>query len=148
MAAISLREQLLARVQAVLAADAAVLAAGVQLVSRSREVSITRAKSPAIVVMPDNGETTRLAMPVDKNQLVFAIEIFVRGDPWDSLADPVDVAAHAALMADAQLPTIVSDVRRIGEAFESQEADRTAGTLTVRYRATYLTQAGRIDLAA
>jgi hypothetical protein len=61
MATSSLREQLLARVQAVLAADAAVVAAGVQLVSRSREVSITRAKSPAIVVLPDNGETTRLA---------------------------------------------------------------------------------------
>jgi hypothetical protein len=73
---------------------------------------------------------------------VFALEIFVRGDPWDSLADPVDVAAHAALMGDAQLPTIVSDLRRIGEAFEAQEADRTAGTLTVRYRATFLTQAG------
>jgi hypothetical protein len=148
MAASSLREQLLARVQAVLAADAAVLAAGVQLVSRSREVSITRAKTPAIVVMPDNGETTRLAVQADKHMLVFALEIFVRGDPWDSLADPIDVAAHAALMGDAQLPTIVSDVRRIGEAFESQEADRTAGTLTVRYRATFLTQAGRIDLAA
>lgn len=143
----SLREQLLARVAALLSADPTV-AGLVQLVSRSREVSITRSKSPAIVVMPDTGEATRLATQVDKNHLTFAIEIFVRGDPWDSLADPVDVAAHQALMADAQLATIASDIRRIGEAFEAQEADRTAGTLTVRYRATFLTQAGRIDQAA
>jgi hypothetical protein len=140
----SLRERILARVAAALAAGNT----GAVTVERSRENSITRAKSPAIVVMPVNGEAVRLASGADRQHLEFAVEIFVRGDPWDSLADPVDVAAHAIVMADPQLATLAHDIRRIGETFEAQEADRTAGTLTVRYRATFLTRAGAIDQAA
>jgi hypothetical protein len=36
---------------------------------------------------------------------------------------------------------------RVGEEFEAQEADRTAGTLTVRYRGTFLTSRRAIDKA-
>lgn len=143
----SLREQLLTRVQAALVAAAPLGGVQASAIFRSREVSLTRATSPAIVVMPVNADFTRLATAVDRVQCEFALEIFVRGDPWDSLADPIDVAAHATLMADAPLAALISDLRRTGETFEAQEADRTAGTLTARYRATFLTQAGAIDRA-
>jgi hypothetical protein len=138
----SLREQVLARVAAALLGNTP---AGVQ-VSRSREVSITRAMAPAIVVMPASNQVTRMATAVDRNAFEFDIEIFTRGDPWDSLADPVDVAQHSILMTDATLAALLGDLRRTGESFEGLEADKTAGTLTVRYRAIYLTNAR--DIAA
>lgn len=140
----SLREQLLVRVEAALQAGNT----GAVSVSRSREKTITKDQAPAIVVMPSGNELQRMATGADRNAFEFAIEIFVRGDPWDQLADPVDVLAHAALMGDAQLWTILQDLRRVAEDFEAQEADRTAGTLTVRYRATFLTNGRAIDKTA
>ncbi len=121
---------------------------GALSVTRSREISITRSITPAIVLMPQNTELGRMATQVDKNLFEFAVEIFVRGDTWDSLADPVDVIAHAALMGDAQLAALIGDLRRVSETFEAQEADRTAGTLTVRYRTVFLTRANDISAAA
>jgi hypothetical protein len=139
----SLREQFLQRALVVLAGAGT----GANSVTRSREVSITRALTPAIVLLPQNNELGRMAAQVDKNLFEFAVEIFVRGDTWDSLADPVDVIAHAALMGDAQLASMIGDLRRVGETFEAQEADRTAGTLTVRYRTVFLTRASDITAA-
>ena len=129
----SLREQILARISAALSAAAP----GGATVYRSREVSITRNITPAVVIMPRNGTSTRLAAQVDRHELEVDVEIFVRGDPWDQLADPVDVAAHAVLVSDAQLADLSAQIRRIGEDFSSQEADRTAGTLTARYLVTW-----------
>lgn len=143
MATASLREQILARITAALVAAAP----GGATVYRDREVSLTRATSPAIVLMPQGNAPTRVATGVDKNQFDIALEIFVRGDPWTSLADPIDVAAHTVLMTDPTLWALVSDVRRGDESFEGQEADRTAGTLTVRYRITFQTAAAFLTLA-
>lgn len=144
---ISLREQLLQRVLSVLQGAAT----GAASISRSREISITRTQSPAIVIMPAATDTRDMDDKADRHAHEFAVEIFVRGDPWDSLADPVDVLAHAALAADAlstnagALGTFLARLDRVGEAFDGQEADRTAGTLTVRYRATYLASKRAID---
>ena len=143
MAATSLREQLLAQLKVLLTGATPAGAS----VFRDREVSITRAVEPAIVIMPNSNTMGRMATQVDRNALAVSLEIFVRGDPWTSLADPIDVAMHAAIMNDATLRTIVSDVRREGEEFEGIEADKTAGTLTVTYRFTYLTNASDITRA-
>ncbi len=51
-------------------------------------------------------------------------------------------------MGDAQLAALIGDLRRVSETFEAQEADRTAGTLTVRYRTVFLTRANDISAAA
>jgi hypothetical protein len=137
----SIREQAMARIAAALTAAAP----GGAQVMRSRETAITRALSPAIVVMAGNTTTVRQATGADRNQFECLLEIFVRGDPWTTLADVVDVAMHPVIMTDATLATIVSDVRRTAESFESTEADRTAGALTVHYQLTYLTHA--LDIA-
>lgn len=139
----SIREQILARVKAAL--DTA--APGGAIIFRAREVSITRAQVPSIVVMAQNNSISKFSTELDKNLFEFALEIFVRGDPWDQLADPVDVAANAALMGDAQLQALTTEIRRVAEDYEGLEADRTAGTLTVRYRVTYLTRAADISRA-
>ncbi len=140
----SLREQALAQVLATLTAAQP----GGATVTRSRATSITRAQAPTIIVSPAQGDATRLATQVDKTQMEVRLAIFVRGDPWDSLADPIDVAAHKALLGSTALRNIVADVRRISENFEDQEADRTAGTLTVTYRLTWLANAADISASA
>lgn len=137
----SIREQLLSRVAAALLNTTP---AGAN-VSRSREVSVTRAQTPAIVVMARSNSVTSMSDRVDQNNFDLALEIFVRGDPWDSLCDPVDQAAHDVVMNDPQILALVGGLRRGSEAFESQEADQTAGVLTVHYRATFLTQAKNIS---
>ena len=117
-------------------------------VTRSREVSITRAQAPAIVVMPGSNTLQRMATQVDRNHFTVRVEIFVRGDPWDSLAAPIDAAVHRLLMSDAALAVLLADLRRTNEDFESMEADRTAGTLTLTYVATWLASAADISQPA
>jgi len=138
----SIREQILERVFTLLAG--ATPAGG--NVFRSREVSITRAVTPSIVLMPQTDPVERMGQFTDHHRLEFSLEIFVRGDPWDQLADPVWVAAHALLMSDAILGTLVADIRHLGCEFEGQEADRTAGTLTASYQAIYLTNAADVSV--
>jgi hypothetical protein len=137
----SIREQILDRLRVALIGNTP---AGAN-VFRSREVSITKAQTPAVVIMPQNNPLNRVATMADRNQLEVAIEIFTRGDAWDSLADPVDVATQAVIMNDQTIASLASQVRRIGENFASQEADRTAGTLTVLYQFIYLTHPADIS---
>lgn len=136
----SLREQVLTAVCAVLTSAAP----GGASVFRSRETSITRDKTPAIVISPGANERTRQSDTLDKNSFIFKAEIFVRGDPWDQLADAVDVPMHAALMTDTGLSGMCV-LRRTLEDFESVEADKTAGTLTATYRATFISSAFALD---
>lgn len=136
----SLREQILAAAHATLSGASP----GGASVFRSRETSITRANTPAIVISAAGGESTRQSDTMDKNNFTFKAEIFVRGDPWDQLADAVDVPMHAALMSSIAIASLCI-LRRIAEDFESVEADKTAGTLTVSYRATFTTSALALD---
>lgn len=140
----SLREQMLARVAAVLAAANTPAGANV---FRSREVAITRTVSPAICVLYRGADDVqRTGIGADRHRVEFDVAIFVRGDPWDSLADAVDEPAHKALLADPQLKAMGIEIFRRGDDAEAEEADRTAGCLSVHYSATFYTRAG--DIAA
>ena len=140
----SIRERVMARMVAALLGNTP---AGAN-VTRSREVSISRAQSPAIVVMAASNSLQRMATQVDRNHFTVKVEIFTRGDPWDILAAPLDTAVHRVLMADALLAGLLADLRRTNEDFESMEADRTAGTLTLTYVATWLASAADISQPA
>ena len=138
----SLREQILARVAAALTSAAP----GGATIFRSREASITKAQTPAITVLFAGETDTRMSAYVDKHLLRATLAIFVRGDPWDTLADGVAEPMHRVVMADAPLQALVLDIRKVESTPESEEADRTAGTLSCHYEITYLTRAG--DIAA
>lgn len=138
----TLREQITARVAAALTGATP---AGAN-VFRSRESSITKGMTPAIVVMPDSEQDVRMGSYTDRHQLTLSIEVFTRGDPWDSQADATAEAMHKVLVADPTIAAFAVDVRKISTDYESQEADRTAGTLSARYVITYLSKAA--DLAA
>lgn len=139
----SLREQILARIAAALTGTTP---AGGN-VFRSRETSIARGVSPAIVVMPDSEQDQRVGQATDRHELTIKVAIFVRGDPWDQLADAIATPAHQVLMADAPLAALVVDVRKNSTDFQAEEADRTAGTLSMYYQITYLTRAADISAA-
>lgn len=138
----TLREQITARMVAAL--NGATSAGN--SVYRSREASISRGMTPAIVCMPDGEQDQRLGQVVDRHEYVVKVAIFTRGDPWDQIADQIAEVAHRALLADAQLQALSTDIRKISTDYESEEADRTAGTLSARYRITYLSKAS--DIAA
>ena len=137
----SIRDQILSRAATVLAG-----VSGAQIY-RSRETSITRAVSPAITILFGSEQDKRMGAATDAHELRIVVAIFVRGDPWDSLADPVALQAHSLLMADALpgsaggLAGLGVDLRKVSTETEAEEADRTAGTLVVTYHATYLTSA-------
>lgn len=115
-------------------------------VFRSREVSITREMTPAIVVMPESLQTSRMGQGTDRHELVLVLEVFARGDPWDSIADTTAEVAHRVMMKDPTIRVYALDVRRVSADYEAQEADRTAGTLSARYAITFLTRSD--DLAS
>lgn len=140
----SLREQILARFQQLLQ-NATPAGANV---FRAREISITRAMAPTITVLYGGAaDTQRMGQGVDRHTSLISCAIFVRGDPWDSLADAIDEPMHKLLMNDATLRNMGVELRRLQDQVEAEEADRTAGTLTVPYHAIYLAKATDISAA-
>jgi hypothetical protein len=138
----SIRERILARVVAVLTAAAP----GGAQVTRSRRVAISREESPHIDVLNRGTPSVERAGGADKHRIEFDVAIVVRGDPWDTAADAIDVPAHVALMTDPELQALGAVLFRIGDDTDDDEADRTAGVLTVHYAVTFYTRAG--DIAA
>ena len=88
-----------------------------------------------------------MGQATDRHELTVNVAIFVRGDPWDQLADAIATPAHQVLMTDAALAALVVDVRKVSSDFQAEEADRTAGTLSTHYHLTYLTKAADISAA-
>lgn len=131
----SIREQIVARMAAALAA--LVVNAVTVPVVRSREQAFARGELPAVVVKPADEETQAIAETLEVSRFNVHVEVIVRGDPWDSLADPIVVAAHALLLGDAPLAALCSKLRRTTAKWEAHEADQTAGVLTQTYHLIY-----------
>lgn len=131
----SVREQIVVRMAATLSGA---LPNAVP-VYRSREVALARAEVPAVVVKPSDEETVAFSDFLDVSHFNVHVEVIVRGDVWDTLADPIVVAAHGLLLADAQLAALCSKIRRSSAKWEAHEADQTAGVLTQTYHLIYHT---------
>lgn len=130
----TLREQIAQAIKNCL--DSVNLAGG--NVFRSREVAFAREELPAVVITPDTEDTARFASSIDESHLMVQIEFLVRGDPWDSTADQLFEAAHAAITADETLGGLCTSIRRSDARWNGADADGTAGSLQQRYRVTYL----------
>lgn len=136
----SIRNQITARVYAVLAASPPSGAT----IFRSREIALARAVTPAIIVYPMAEETEAFGDLFDQSGFTLAVEIVIRGEVWDDLADPLAVGAHALIMNDATLLGLCARIRRTGATWEGKEADATAGVLAQTYRFTYASPAGSL----
>lgn len=115
-------------------------------VARSYRDLTPRSATPSIIVTPADEKTTVMSDGVDRNELLVDVEISVRGDPYDQIADPIAVVAHTVLTAWVAAPTspLMYLFRRESAAWQSQAADLTAGVLSTRYRVIYLTDVADI----
>jgi hypothetical protein len=132
----SVREQIVARMAAALATLVAPVAIPVY---RSREIAFARGDAPALVVRPEDEETQVLSDLLEITHFNVHVEIIVRGDVWDSLADPIAIAAHSLLLSDTQLAALCSKIRRASAKWDAHEADQTAGVLSQMYHVIYQT---------
>jgi hypothetical protein len=150
MATPSLREQILAHIATV------VLPGTVQVGSRiyrSRAQAYSRSEAPAITVSPgeDNPvnapRTTGASLGRLDQALPVLIEVYVRGDVPDQLADPIGVDIHARMMADRSLGGLAHDVQPDGWRPEYEQADATAGWIGQRFLIRYRTRDDAINAA-
>jgi hypothetical protein len=148
--AASIREQILARIATT------VLPGTVQVGSRiyrSRAQAYSRNEAPAITVSPgeDNPSnaprTTGASLGRLDQVLPVLIEIYVRGNVPDQLADPIGVDVHARMMADRTLGGLAQDVQPDGWRPEYEPADATAGWIGHKFLIRYRTRDDAINAA-
>lgn len=148
MPAASLREQILQRIATT------VLPGTVQVGSRiyrSRAQAYSRSEAPAITVSPgeDNPvnapRTTGASLGRLDQVLPVLIEVYVRGDVPDQLADPIGVDVHARMMADRTLGGLAHDVQPDGWRPEYEQADATAGWIGHKFLIRYRTRDDAIN---
>lgn len=138
-------EQVAARVAAVLTSAST----GALAVYRDRNDALTREESPVILVeLVDEGSKPRSSSPaMDVDLLRLQVCICVRGDAWQTVADAVRVAAHAALMADATLRDLLGpSLRRERAEWRSADTDLPFGYCNQLYQCQYLTLNQGLDL--
>ena len=148
MANPSIREQILNRIATV------TLPGTVQVgnrIYRSRAQAYSRSEAPAITVSPgeDNPvnapRTTGASLGRLDQALPVLIEVYVRGDVPDQLADPIGVDVHARMMADRTMGGLAHDVQPDGWAPQYEPADATAGWIGQRFLVRYRTKDDAIN---
>ena len=144
----SIREQILDHIKTT------VLPGAVQVGSRiyrSRAQAYSRSEAPAITVSPgeDNPvnapRTTGASLGRLDQVLPVLIEIYVRGDVPDQLADTIGVDVHARMMADRSLGGLAHDVQPDGWRPEYEQADATAGWIGHKFLIRYRTRDDAIN---
>ncbi len=134
----TLRELLLQAVQARLVG---VTPAG-DHVFRSRVIPLERSLSPAIVVRwSSDSPREKLSRDLQPRDLTLLVEVLTRGDVPDELADPIVVAAHAALFQDPTFGGLAANTIPADVIFEADDADAAAGVTTAIFTIRYLTRA-------
>jgi len=145
MAGNSIREQILLAVLAAVRPAAQALGAGVH---RSPTVAITREQSPALVVFPESEAITERANDRVTRELTLRIVALARAVPPavpETEADRLMTAAHAALMADANLGGLALGIREQECEWEVDDADAVAAAIPTRYQVTYRTLASDLS---
>lgn len=137
----SIREQILNRIHITTLPGIAEVG---QRVYRSRAQALSRAEAPAIIISPGDDlprnapRTTGASLGQLDQQLAVLIEVYVRGDIPDQLADPIGVQVHQRMMADRTMGGLAHDVQPDGWRPQYEQADATAGwfghQFLVRYR--------------
>jgi|GEM_PF-595735 len=108
---------------------------------RSRSNALAANELPAIVLKAGNESIDNSQRTICVRNFDVELEIVVRGEPADQLADPVVAAASAAILADQSLGNTVYRVveSSIG-APELADGNGTTGLVRVTYTATYATR--------
>jgi hypothetical protein len=109
-------------------------------VYRSRVFALSRAQNPAIALEPVSDQPS----PEDPIgfidwDLLVRVAVIVRGDVPDQLADPIVLAAHAAVCADLSLGGLSMDITPASVSFELIDGDLAIGVISLGYRIKYRT---------
>lgn len=112
-----------------------------QSVFRARVEPLTRDDLPAIIIRPKQEMVQSLAMDIVERMLTAEVEIYVRGDVPDQLAEAIILQAHALLMKDRTLGGLCARIIERETQWEFADADNPASKMTVSYEIKYHTQA-------
>lgn len=129
----SKREQILKHI-ATLLADADGIDGRVY---RSDPESIDRDNSPCILLRWTSEQAEQGTVPMSHRLMTVQVDILVRGDEPDGLADPIAQSAHTLLTSDTSLGGLALDVRLGDAQFDYTNADQVAGKLTHEYQVQY-----------
>ena len=111
-------------------------------VYRSRQTAVARSEGNAILLEPENEQVEKRASNpgglVIRNLMV-DLSVLARGDPADSIADPIITAAHALIMADPTLGNLCAQIIEYSTEWKFDPADLTAVEALIRYQIRYAT---------
>ena len=144
----SIREQILERIRTVTLPGTAQVG---QRIYRSRAQAYSRSEAPAITISPGEDNPVNAPRTIGAGlgrldqALPVLVEIYVRGDVPDQLADPIGVDVHARMMADRTMGGLAHDVQPDGWRPEWDQADGSAGWMQHRFLIRYRTRDDAID---
>lgn len=116
-------------------------------VFRAREDALSREEGETINITSDALAVKSLSTDVDDKELTLNVEIYVRGDVWETLADAIAVQAHARVMGRGYWAVDaikLAQVRLVDGDWTSQEGDQTPGKRIMKYAFRYLAMAADI----
>lgn len=116
-------------------------AEGVQI-KRSPTTAISRDASPALLLFPEAESIAQRANDRIERHLIVRLIAMARetsGETAEVIADRLQVAAHAALFADANFGGLCIGLQELDCEWDIEDADATAAAIPTRYQVTYRT---------
>lgn len=136
---ISIRERLLQEIVSRLSPLAQ--AEGAQI-KRSPTTAISRDASPVLLLFPEAESIAQRANDRIERHLIVRLIAMARetsGEAAEAIADRLQVAAHAALFADANFGGLCIGLQELDCEWDIEDADATAAAIPTRYQVTYRT---------
>ncbi len=122
------------------------------VVARGRADPFDRAELPAINIRRSRSEHSdfgqRGAFHFDHITSMVEVDLEVRGDDWETLADALHLEVEAILFSSAVLASQVQGLRCTGTEATGEGGDETSGRLTVRYQFQLVTRRGDLTRQA
>ena len=141
MADLSIRERILLALLDAIGPAATALGATLH---RSPTVAISREECPALVVFAEAESITERANDRVTRSLIVRVVALARAIPPlqpETEADRLLTAAHAALLAEANLGGLALGIREMDADWEAEDADAVVAAIPARYAITYRTLA-------
>ena len=142
----SLRERLLQEIVTRLMPLAT--AQGAQI-KRSPTTAISRDASPALLLFPEAESIAQRANDRIERHLIVRLVAMARetnGEAAEAIADRLQVAAHAALFADANFGGLCLGLQELDCEWDVEDADALIAALHARYPFSYRTMAHDLSL--
>lgn len=111
-------------------------------IKRSPTTAISRDASPALLLFPEAESIAQRANDRIERHLIVRLIAMARetsGETAEVIADRLQVAAHAALFADANFGGLCIGLQELDCEWDIEDADATAAAIPTRYQVTYRT---------